>query len=262
MGAPCQAEPPALLSQNMAPARGYSPTLWPVLLEVSKRSALISEMRAQVGTCCMCSRYGSMGSPAPRVTPWAQLLPAGWQGPRAGLPAPWPSWPRACPCQDMLCPGRSLAEPVPHHTGSPGAIGSAVGPWQGQSSQQFNPPSLPTHSMLMSPGGASTGPTISVVLHIVEVNPPLPPVLLQQVALGATQVNPAALRQEKGWQGCAHVPTTSTPCPVGRLHSTRPPRTSSQFCSSFTQNLARWKLPLSVRSGEGNRGLLTLLLSA
>lgn len=53
--------------------------------------------------------YGSTGPCAPRVTPWAQLLPAGWQGPRAGLPAPWPSWPRSCPCQDMLCPGSSLA---------------------------------------------------------------------------------------------------------------------------------------------------------
>lgn len=53
---PCQAEPPALLSQDTAPARSYSPTLWPVLLEVSKRSALISEMRAQVGTCCRFSR--------------------------------------------------------------------------------------------------------------------------------------------------------------------------------------------------------------
>lgn len=68
-----------------------------------------------------------MGMSAPRVTPWAQLLTAGWQGHRAGLLAPWPSWPRACPCQDTPCPGSSLAEPMLHHTGSPGAIGPAHG---------------------------------------------------------------------------------------------------------------------------------------
>lgn len=62
VGAPCEAEPPALLSQDMAPARSYSPTLWPVLLEVSKWSALISETRAQIGIC----RYGSTGLSAPR----------------------------------------------------------------------------------------------------------------------------------------------------------------------------------------------------
>lgn len=166
----------------------------------------------------------------------------------------------------MLCPGRSLAEPVPHHTGSPGAIGSAVGPRQGHSSSCGCSSSILPHSppnqCCTSPGRASTGRTVSIVLHIVEVNPPLPPVLLQQVALGAAQVDPAALQQEKGWEGCAHIPTTSTPRPVARLRSPLAPRTSSQFCSSFTQNLARWKLPLSVRSGERNQGLLTPLLSA
>lgn len=109
------------------------------------------------------------------------------------------------------------------------------------------------------------GHTVSVVLHVVEVNPPLPPVLLQQVALGAAQVDPAALWQAEGWEGCICRPGTATgsPSPLARLRSPpdpQPGRTSSQFCSSFTQNLARWKLLLSVRSGGEGSGSVPSLL--
>lgn len=98
------------------------------------------------------------------------------------------------------------------------------------------------------------GPTVSVVLHVVEVDPALPPVLLQQVTLGAAEVDPAALRQAEGWWGRG-AGTGSGPPPLPpRLRAPGPGRTSSQLRSSFTQNLARWKLLLSVRSGGEGSG--------
>lgn len=194
---PCQAEPPALLSQDTAPARSYSPTLWPVLLEVSKRSALISEMRAQVGTCC---RY-STGLSAPLGTA-ADIWLAGIQGRAPGPLA------QLAMCQDMLCPGRSLAEPaalVPLDL--LWAPGKGRAPRVDTAAQS----SLSPHP-LNARERASSSPTVSIVLHIVEVNPALPPVLLQQVALGAAQVNPAALWQEQGWE--RGVPTSPPPAPL------------------------------------------------
>lgn len=54
--------------------------------------------------------------------------------------------------------------------------------------------------------------------------------------------------------GKAPRPSRVRPCPRPPPH----PRTSSQFCNSFTQNLARWKLLLSVRSGGERSGSVPL----
>ena len=114
--------PPALLGHGWQRG-GYSPTLWPVLLEVSKSSALISETRAWVSACCGCRMWPRRLGSLPESPLGHGCRQRAARGPVQGsaLPSPRPSWPRACLCQDMPCPGRSLAEPGPHRAGSPGA---------------------------------------------------------------------------------------------------------------------------------------------
>lgn len=84
---PCQAEHPALLSQDTAPARSYSPTLWPVLLEVSKRSALISETRAQGSTCHRC-KIQLHGLVCPQSHPLGTAADTGLAGTQSRAPSP------------------------------------------------------------------------------------------------------------------------------------------------------------------------------
>lgn len=183
---------------------------------------------------------------------WAQHVP-----PAQLSPGP----PLSCGCCQCTgrCPGHNcallrpqLAPALSPHTGTRRA-GEAPG--RAKAPLPREPPHPPERGRCSSRAlwdlGAGKGPTIGVVLHVVEVNVSLPPVLLQQVTLGATQVDSAALRGRQALQ------PLRVPNPSVSPHPKNNPKaqlvlsvTSSQFCSSFTQNLARWKLLLLVRSGR------------
>lgn len=98
--------------------------------------------------------------------------------------------------------------------------------------------------------------TFSEVLSIMVVNLTQAPISFHQVVLGATQVDLTVLpnmthrHKHATERFIIHWDPGSfrKPCHSSRSVSPRGSFTSSQFCSSFTQNRARWKLLLSVRS--------------
>lgn len=194
----------------------------------------------------------------PGQAPRCPLGPAGHMLPVSGhaVPRQVPGRARASACREPGCGSRAEAEPLvlPRHT------------WM----LQLHIPQAPH---LRGAAGAREGPAL-----------PSPSILVPRSAWTYHRHSPARRGSRPRASSCpppagrswCHTGRSGSPgagrgaegmCPQAQPHrrlpfpsgeAPQPPRTpspavtSSQFCSSFTQNLARWKLLLSVRSeGEG-----------